>query len=94
MSQKERTDALQAYHDTRRPVAKTLDAYEEGNEVHVLDFSGDLYDRTLEVSFLAKLRDERRFSGAPELVQQIAADVREARERFGGLYEGGIAGRD
>lgn len=55
-------------------------------EVHVLDFSGDLYDRTLEVSFLAKLRDERRFSGAAELVAQIAADVREARGRFGGLF--------
>ena len=70
----------------RRPTFHP-EADEDLVEVHLLDFAGDVYERTLEVAFLAKLRDERRFSGAPELVEQIAADVREARQRFGGLYE-------
>jgi riboflavin kinase/FMN adenylyltransferase len=61
-------------------------------EIHLLDFTGDLYDRTLEVSFLAKLRDERRFSGAAELVAQIGADVVEARRRFGALFESRVSG--
>jgi riboflavin kinase/FMN adenylyltransferase len=53
-------------------------------EVHVLDFDGDLYGRTLEVSFLAKLRDERRFPDAQALAAQIRQDVAETRRRFGG----------
>ena len=48
---------------------------------------GDLYDRTLEVSFLAKLRDERRFRRSQGLVAQIEADVATARARFAGLFE-------
>ena len=54
-------------------------------EAFLLDFSGDLYGKRVEVSFLAKLRDERRFSGPDALVAQIKSDVAEARARFGGL---------
>ena len=48
-------------------------------EVHCLDFSGDLYGRWLEVEFVARLRDERTFSGRDALVAQITDDVRHAR---------------
>lgn len=64
----------------RRP---TFDATAPGNvmlEVHLLDWSGDLYGAVLEVCFLARLRDERRFADAAELREQIAADVGRARE--------------
>ncbi|MBL8840568.1 MAG: riboflavin biosynthesis protein RibF [Planctomycetes bacterium] len=43
-------------------------------EVHLLDWSGDLYGRELEVVFLQRLREERRFAGKEELVAQIHAD--------------------
>lgn len=44
-------------------------------EAHLLDFSGELYGRDLEVKIGQKLRDERRFSSPNELRQQIASDV-------------------
>ena len=48
-------------------------------EAHLLDFSGDLYDREIELQLLAKLRDERRFGTVDELRQQIAYDVTSVR---------------
>lgn len=51
-------------------------------EAHLLDFSGDLYDRRIEVSFTARLREERRFAGPDALRAQIARDVDEARRRL------------
>ena len=43
-------------------------------EVHVLDWSGDLYGQDLSVTFLRHLRAEQRFEGVPALVAQIEAD--------------------
>ncbi|MCZ7648407.1 MAG: riboflavin biosynthesis protein RibF [Planctomycetota bacterium] len=48
-------------------------------ESHLFDFSGDLYGKTLEVSFVAKLRDERRFADVQALVEQIRMDEAKAR---------------
>lgn len=50
-------------------------------EVHILDFSGDLYGQAVEFSFAARLRDEMRFPGPDELVRQIRRDIAEARRR-------------
>lgn len=44
-------------------------------EVHLLDFSADLYGCDLEVEFIAKLRDEQAFSSPAALIDQIAADI-------------------
>jgi riboflavin kinase/FMN adenylyltransferase len=68
----------------RRPTFHP-EADEDLVEAHLLDWKGDLYGKTLEVSFLAKLRDEKRFDGPKALVAQIEADVATARARFGGL---------
>lgn len=51
-------------------------------EVHLLGFAGDLYGRTIAVDFLAKLRDERTFTGAGELTDQIARDIAAAGQFF------------
>ena len=48
-------------------------------EVHLIDFSGDLYGRPLGVEFVRKLRDTRPFAGAADLVEQLKADVAAAR---------------
>ncbi|MCC6574190.1 MAG: riboflavin biosynthesis protein RibF [Planctomycetes bacterium] len=50
-------------------------------EVHVLDFSGDLYGKEVEVEFLFKVRDEQKFSGLDALKAQLAKDVSEIRTR-------------
>ncbi|MGL6097152.1 MAG: bifunctional riboflavin kinase/FAD synthetase, partial [Fimbriiglobus sp.] len=51
-------------------------------EVHVLDFSGDLYGTTVAVEFVARLRDTRPFAGPAELVEQLNRDVEAARRMF------------
>ncbi len=48
-------------------------------EVYLLDTSMDLYGQELEVEFVARLREERRFPGVDALVEQIRADVDQAR---------------
>jgi riboflavin kinase / FMN adenylyltransferase len=48
-------------------------------EVHLLDWSGDLYDTRLSVVLTARLRDEFRFETVPELVAQMRRDEQEAR---------------
>jgi len=50
-------------------------------ETHLLDFSEDLYGETLEVRFLARLRDEERFADLSALADQLARD-RAAAESF------------
>jgi riboflavin kinase/FMN adenylyltransferase len=48
-------------------------------EAHLLDFDGDLYDRTLRLAFLERLRDELRFDSADELVEQMQRDIERVR---------------
>jgi riboflavin kinase/FMN adenylyltransferase len=48
-------------------------------EVHLFDFSADLYGREIEVEFVAKLRDEERFATLESLVEQIHKDAAQAR---------------
>lgn len=51
-------------------------------EVHLLDFAQTIYGEELEVTFLAKLRDERKFSSVDALRLQIEKDVAAARAVF------------
>jgi riboflavin kinase/FMN adenylyltransferase len=51
-------------------------------ETHLLDFSGDLYGKIIEVSFLGRLRDECMFDSPEVLAAQIADDVRKASRYF------------
>src|SRR4051812_16652262 len=52
-------------------------------EVHLLDFSEDIYGKRMRVEFIRRLREERRFPGVDALKAQIAEDVREARRLLG-----------
>lgn len=49
-------------------------------EAHLIGFDGSLYGEPLEVDFLARLRDIHPFGSSDELVRQLQADVRAARE--------------
>lgn len=44
-------------------------------EAHLLDYSGNLYDACLTVSFVARLRDERKFDSVDALREQLVKDV-------------------
>ena len=48
-------------------------------EAHLVDFSGDIYGQEIELTFLKKLREERKFPSAAALQQQIKRDVTAAR---------------
>ncbi|HEY8744733.1 MAG TPA: riboflavin kinase, partial [Chloroflexota bacterium] len=75
--------------DTIRPAAVSIgvrpqfDGKIELVEAFLLDFSGDLYGRRLELEFVAKLRDEQRFDGVAALVAQMGRDVARVREIVG-----------
>lgn len=43
-------------------------------EVHLFDYEGDLYGRTVGVELLEKIREEQRFATIGELRRQLAAD--------------------
>ncbi len=51
-------------------------------EAHLLDFSGDLYRKEMEITFVGKLRDEQKFSSPEALQQQIGKDIAAARKLF------------
>lgn len=54
-------------------------------EVHLLDFSGDLYGKALTVDFIGFVRPDQTFSGVGPLVAQMRADCDVARARFEAL---------
>ena len=49
-------------------------------ETYILDYSGELTGSTIRINFVKRLRDEKKFPGVKELVDQIDRDVEEARE--------------
>ena len=66
-------------------VAPTFGRSESRVEAYILDFEGDLYGRVVDVGFVKRIREERRFSGVDELIGQIRRDVEETRIIAGGL---------
>jgi riboflavin kinase/FMN adenylyltransferase len=74
-----RFDEKQYVACTNVGVAPTFGRTEGRVEAHLLDFEGDLYGRVVDVSFVERIREERRFSGVDELTEQIRRDVEEAR---------------
>jgi riboflavin kinase/FMN adenylyltransferase len=54
-------------------------------ETHILDFEEDIYGERMELGFLARLRDEKRFDSPSELADQIARDRAAAFSYFQGL---------
>ena len=57
-------------------------------EVHVFDYSGDLYGREIEVEFVAKLRDEEKFESLDELTMQMRIDAAQARDLLSKVKSG------
>jgi riboflavin kinase / FMN adenylyltransferase len=60
-------------------VNPTFDGATERLEVHLLDGEHALYGRRLKVVFLERLRDEKRYGTAEELIAQIRRDCEAAR---------------
>lgn len=62
----------------RRPTVDVTNA-PMSIEVHILDYEGDLYGKTLRVEFVRFLRDECRFASIDDLVEQLSSDREQAK---------------
>jgi riboflavin kinase/FMN adenylyltransferase len=51
-------------------------------EAHLLDFEDDLYGQDLELVFIEKLREEKKFPSIADLRDQIARDISDALLKF------------
>ena len=65
----------------------TVDGTERRVETHLLNFPApdqidDLYDQTIAVEFLGRLRGEQRFASVGDLVRQIHLDIERAQHWF------------
>ena len=59
------------------------DSIKANLEVHLLDWDGNIYGNTIEVTFCAKLREEQKFASVEELQKHIDKDIERARAWFG-----------
>jgi len=64
-----------------RPTLKTLDM-KVICEVHILNFSENIYNKKIEVFFINKLRNEMKFNNLKELANQISIDIKNAKKFF------------
>ncbi|NDV19414.1 bifunctional riboflavin kinase/FAD synthetase [Pseudodesulfovibrio sp. JC047] len=49
-------------------------------EPHILDFTGDIYGEDIQVHFVQRIRDEKKFNGLDELKDRIAKDIELGRQ--------------
>ena len=80
MGQKGHTDGAWMPAVSSVGLRPTIGGTEPLLEVHFFDFEADLYGKRLEVQFVAKLRDERRFEDIDQLATQMRLDEMEARD--------------
>lgn len=57
----------------------TFDGTAQTVEAYILDFDEDLYEHSLQIQFLQRMRDMVRYQSAEELIRQIETDVNNAR---------------
>jgi riboflavin kinase/FMN adenylyltransferase len=60
----------------------TRPTFDDGHpvlEVFLFDFNGDIYGREIEVEFIDFIRADRRFRSPEELVEQMEADIAQAK---------------
>jgi len=56
-------------------------------EVHLLDFAEEIYGQRMTISFLSRIRDERKFASLDELVHQLELD-RDTGRRYVAMDNG------
>ena len=78
-----------AYLGTR----PTFDAGLPLLEIFLLDFDGNLYGKTLEIEFIAFVREDAKFRSAETLAAQMAADVAKAKELLARAESGAASSR-
>jgi riboflavin kinase/FMN adenylyltransferase len=65
----------------------TFGVHARGLEIHLFGFSGDVYDETVTVEWVRRLRDVQTFSSRETLVAQLERDARTARQALNSVKE-------
>ncbi|MGI9550415.1 MAG: bifunctional riboflavin kinase/FAD synthetase [Aurantibacter sp.] len=52
----------------------TVNGTQRSIEIHFFDFEGDLYEQTIKVNILERIRDEHKFASVEELKKQLERD--------------------
>jgi riboflavin kinase/FMN adenylyltransferase len=63
-------------------IAPTIRAEDLTVEAHLIDFSGDLVGKDIEIVFIRRTRSEKKFRSREELQEQIARDIEATRAHF------------
>ena len=53
----------------------SIGEFDEGLELHVFNFDENLYEKTIQIEILKKIRDEQKFDSIDDLKSQIAKDI-------------------
>ncbi len=62
--------------------AKTFERKDRNVESYILDFSEDLYGKTITVNLFKKMRENKKFDSVEELVAQMHKDIEAIRTFF------------
>ena len=62
--------------------AKTFNEKTFHAETYILDFKQDIYEKWVSIKLLKKIRNNKKFNSAKELVAQMKKDEKEARKYF------------
>jgi riboflavin kinase/FMN adenylyltransferase len=61
-------------------IRPTISFTEDVNlEVHIFDFQEDIYDQTISIKFIARVRDEQKFESLEALKEQLKNDEKFVR---------------
>ncbi len=63
-------------------IAKTFGEKKFHAETYILDFNQNIYGEWISVKLLKKIRGNKKFSSAEELIDQMKQDEQEARKYF------------
>lgn len=55
-------------------IRPTLNGTKVSLEVHIIDFNEDIYNQIIKIDFKSRIRDEQKFNGIDELVEQLEKD--------------------
>jgi len=80
-----RTRVDRSWHDSVTSIGLAPTVRDDGSfsiETHLLDYRGDLYGQEIEVSFMSRIRGEKKFDGLDALKKEIGNDVAKTRHYF------------
>lgn len=82
-------DNIQYPSVTNIGINPTFNQNEIQLESHIIDFESDIYSKKINIQFLKKIRNEKKFESTRELSMQIKNDIKTARSYFNRLTKGG-----